>query len=144
MQASDKIKNSPPDGGEFWLSHCVVLSRGHWGRRLDCRDAIVPRGIAAVLLAGADDLVVSGFEHEVWLGTLGNLALEACIIGGILLDRLNAVQGPGFGLVHLAGEDLLAVVGVQRKEELAIARLLELELRHGSLLGCGNRGCLRY
>jgi len=51
--------------------------------------------------------------------------------GRVLLQRLNAVQGAGLGLVGLAGSDDLAVARVESEPELAGLVFVQLELtRH--------------
>ncbi len=80
---------------------------------LDRSDAILAGGIARIHLALADDLAVRSGQREVGRTVFGDLAVEAGVVLGIFLHRLDAVQAGGFGLVSFAGEDHLTVGGLE-------------------------------
>jgi hypothetical protein len=61
--------------------------------------------------------------------------VKAFIQDPIGSTRLNAILGAGFGLLHLATQDHLAVFGLQVEQNLSVFRLIDLKLsRHGILL----------
>src|SRR5690606_37351267 len=88
-----------------------------------------------VHLAAADGLAVGRVEVEEELAVAGGLALEAGVVLAVPAHRLDAVGARGPGRVALAGQDHLAVAGLQVELEFAVAALADLELaRHVLLL----------
>ena len=86
--------------------------------------------LGSIHLAGADDLSVAGLEVEERLAVLGFLDLEAGLDGGVLLNRLDAVEACGLGSVALAGEDHLAVGGLKVKLEFSVLSESNNKLSH--------------
>ena len=110
---------------------------GVGGVLLDGRDALLQGRVGGVGLALADDLRVLRLQDKELLAVLGGLDLEAGLVGRVLLDRGDALLRVGQRLVLLAGQDDLAVGGLQVEEELPVRRSLDLKFsRHCRLLGC--------
>ena len=90
------------------------------GVALHRSDAILHGSFAGIHLAGPDDLAVGGHQVEERLAIGGHLHLKTLVVLAVLLDRLYAVEARGLGLVALAGENDLAVGGLQVELELAV------------------------
>ena len=75
-------------------------------------------------------MAVGGHQVEVRLAVGGSLHFKTLVLLAVFLDRLNAVEARCLGLVTLAGEDDLAVGGLQVELELAVLSACDLEFTH--------------
>ena len=75
-------------------------------------------------------MAVGGNQVEEWAAVGSHFSFEAAFIGAVLLDRLDAVDAVSLGLVALAGEDDLAVGGLQVELELAVLPSSNFEFAH--------------
>ena len=106
------------------------------GVLLDGRNAFLQRRVSGIGLALADDLRVLRLQDKIFLAVLRGLDLEAGGISGVLLDGGDALLCVGQRLVLLAGQNHLAVGGLQVEEELPVRCGLDLEFtRHCILPG---------
>ena len=81
-------------------------------------NAVFHAGFGGVHLAAADDLLVGCQQVEVEFAVGGFLAFEAAVVSGIFHDAFRAALGAGLAGVTLAGEDDLAVFGLQAEIKL--------------------------
>ena len=91
-------------------------------------DALLHDCFAWIGLALADDLSIARLQDKVDFAVLGGLRFETGRIGGIALHGGDATLRARQGLVHLAGQDDLAVPSLEVKQELAVGRSFDFEL----------------
>ena len=97
----------------------------------DRSDTGVHRALGGVHLAGTDDLAVGSLEIEERLAVLGDLDFISVGIGGILLHRLHTVEARGLRGVTFAGENDLAVGGLEIELEFTVLTESNDKFSHG-------------
>lgn len=108
----------------------LLYNCGLGGVLHDRSDTLLHSALGCVHLAGADDLAVAGFEVEERLTVLGFFDFETLFHGGILLDGLDSVETSGLGGITFAGENDLAVGGLQVKLEFSVLPESNYKLSH--------------
>ena len=86
----------------------------------DWSDAHTHGALWCIHLARANDLTVGSLEVEIWFSILCDLDFETVFDLWVLLDWLYAVEAGLFLGVSLAGEDDLAVGGLEVELEFSV------------------------
>ena len=89
--------------------------------------AVVPPGFGDVVLAGAEHLVIGGFQVEPELAGTRRGLLETIGIGSILAHGFDAVRATILLVVALARQDDLSITGLQ--PETVLAGLVDIDLK---------------
>lgn len=96
-------------------------------------DAVLHLLLGGEHLAGADHLPVARLEVEEVLAVGRGLALVAARLLGVLLHGLYAVHAARLGAIAFAGQDVVAVVGLQAEAVFSAGIFIDFEFSHGCL-----------
>ena len=97
----------------------------------DRSDTGVQCALGGIHLAGANHLTVGSLQIEERLAVLGDLDLESLGNGGVLLHRLHTVEARGLRGVTFAGENDLAVGGLEIELEFTVLTESNDKFSHG-------------